>query len=28
VLYELRLHFVEMTGGGAKKDDEPRIIIP
>ena len=27
VLYELRLHYVEITGGG-KKDDEPRIIIP
>jgi len=27
VLYELRLHYVEITGG-AKKDDEPRIIIP
>ena len=27
VLYELRLHFVEASGG-KKKDDEPRIIIP
>ena len=27
VLYELRLHYVEATGGG-KKGDEPRIIIP
>ena len=31
VLYELRLRFVELTGGapgGEKKDDGPRIIIP
>jgi len=30
VLYELRLHFVEVSGGagGQKKDDGPRIIIP
>ena len=30
VLYELRLRFVEVTGGdgGAKKDDGPKIIIP
>jgi hypothetical protein len=27
VLYELRLHYVEATGG-TKKDDAPRIIIP
>jgi hypothetical protein len=29
VLYELRLRFVELTGGdGGAKKDEPRIIIP
>ena len=28
VLYELRLHFVELSGGGDGKKDEPRIIIP
>ena len=28
VLYELRLHYVDVSGGGDKKDDEPRIIIP
>jgi hypothetical protein len=27
VLYELRLHYVDASGG-PKKDDEPRIIIP
>ena len=27
ILYELRMHYVEATGGG-KKDDQPRIIIP
>jgi len=30
VLYELRLRFVEITGGdgGRRKDDAPKIIIP
>jgi len=32
VLYELRMHFIDVSGGhadsGGKKDDEPRIIIP
>ena len=30
VLYELRLRFVEITGGeaGGQKDDAPKIIIP
>ncbi len=28
ILYELRLRYLDVSGGGAAKPDEPRIIIP